>query len=287
MQYFQKLLGNSTVTIPVSGALLVIGGLLVFVHAMAIRELKEIGLPAAIELPILQKRLEILRDQVEASQLQEALKDGSAQEQLQAFVLPKESDLVRLLATFDLLHDQLMQERLLTSMSGIHVGTPVASSFPAVQALPITFEADLTQEGMDKLLLLVRLSGLITISDALASAEREALINLTEQENPAALTILEEFLSVGLLRYARDPKPFENQVLRSITSPTFEQQFTESISHSLLAKAKYLYGGTLGTLVQRHNLWPLQMMSLKRVDVEPLSNGRYHIAVVLEAYTKP
>lgn len=285
MKFLARLFGSPGVTFPVSLALLMVSSVLVFVHAVTIRQVKEIGLPASVELPQMQRRLELLKDQVEAAELQEALGGGSAGEQLRTFVLPEELDLQRLLATFDILHDALENEQLLLSMSPIQVGEIVQDAQGA-RSVPVSFQADVTKEGMDKLLLMVRLSGLLTISDALTPPQLSALINLTEEENPAALTVLEQFLASDLLRYSRGPLPYENQVLRSLTSEQFEAHFRDIIDHSLLAKARYLFGGPMGDLFEAHNLWPNQMFSAESVAVQLLPGGHYRLSVELAAHLR-
>jgi hypothetical protein len=283
----KRFIGHPGFTLPVSAALIALSGVLVFVHAVTIRQVKEVGLPAALTLPQMEQRLMLLKDQVEASQLQETMRSGSAQEQLHVHVLPANIDLERLLATFDILHDALRQDALLFSMSPIQVGEP--SPLPGhdgLRGVPVSFEAEVSQEGMDKLLLLLRLSGDLTVSDALNPGELTALINLTEQENPAALTVLEQFLGTDLLRYSRESASYENQVLRSLTSETFEAQFRQIVDHSALAKAKYLYGGSIGTLLERHNLWPAQMLGIEHLDVTPLAGGHFRLSLALQAFVR-
>jgi hypothetical protein len=255
---------------------------------MTIRQVKEIGLPAALELPQMEKRLALLQDQVEAAELQEALRTGSAQEQFGVYVIPGELDLDRLLATFDILADDLHAIGALSALSPIHVGEPqTIREGSALRAVPVTFDAELNREGMDKLLLLLRLSGRLTVSDALSPQQLSALINLTEKENPAALTVLEQFLGADLLRYSREPEPFENQVLRSLTSPEFEKQFTDIVDHSGLAKARYLFGGALGQSLEGHNLWPMPILTVERTDMQVLPGGMYKVALRLHAYVRP
>jgi hypothetical protein len=287
MNFLKKFFGHPAVTLPVSASLLVLAGALVLVHAVTIRQVKEVGLPAAIELPQMEKRLSLLQEQLEAAELQEALQNGSAPEQLKMYILPQKLDLGRLLATFDILRDAFQRDRLLFSMSAIQVGEEI--SVPGnerVRAIPFSFQAEVTQEGMDKLMLLIRLSGNLTVSDTLSPQQLSQLINLTEEENPAALTVLEQFLATDLLLYVREPAIYEHQVLRSLTSETFEQSFANVLQSSGLAKARYLYGGMLGQLLETHNLWPTQKLGLEHVEVTPLGAGRYRVALRLQAYLK-
>lgn len=282
--FLARFFGHPGVTLPLSLSLLTVASALVFTHAVTIRQVKEVGLPAAVELPQMERRLMLLRDQVEAAELQEVLGGGSAQEKLRAYVIPQSMDLERLLATFDILRDSLVRDGSLSSMSAIDVGAPADAG--ELKAVPVRFDAEVTKEGMDKLLLLLRLSGLLTVSDALSAQQLSSLINLTEEENPAALTVIEQFLSTDLLRYAREPASYEKQVLRSLTSPAFERQFRSILSQSLLAKARYLLGGELGGILTDHNLWPGQILSTRHVEVQPLDGGWYRVSLTLEAYVR-
>jgi hypothetical protein len=287
MNALHRIIGRPAFTLPVSGALLAFAGALVFTHAFTIRQVKEVGVPAAMLLPKMETRLLLLKDQLEAAELQEALRTGSAAEQLHTHVLPADLNLDRLLATFDLLRDAFQRDLLLFSLSPIHVGEP--SPLPGadgIRAIPVSLEAEVSEEGMDKLMLLLRLSGAMTVSDALTPSELSSLINLTEQENPAALTVLEQFLAVDLLQYAKQPEAYESQVLRSLTSEDFEIQFTELLKHSMLAKARYLYGGSIGDLLEAHNLWPAQMLGVRNVERTSLANGKFRLKLELEAYVR-
>lgn len=287
MQFLKRFFGHPAVTLPVSLSLLTLAAVLVLVHAVTIRQVKEVGLPAAVELPQMEKRLALLQEQLEAAELQEVLQGGSAPEQLKMYVMPQAVDLDRLLATFDILRDAFQRDLLMISMSPIQVGEEIAvPGNERVRAVPVAFETDVTQEGMDKLMLLVRLSGNLTVSDTLSPQQLSAVINLTEQENPAALTVLEQFLATDLLQYVKEPTVYENQVLRSLTSETFEHSFTDLLQHSGIAKARYLLGGSLGQLLEAHNLWPSQKLGLEHADVTPLGGGRYRVGLRLQAYLK-
>lgn len=285
MSFLKRFFGHPAVTLPVSLSLLTLAAVLVLVHTVTIRQVKEVGLPAAVELPQMEKRLALLQEQLEAAELQEALQGGSAPEQLKMYVMPQTLDLDRLLATFDILRDAFQREALMGSMSPIQVGEPEGVlGNERIRAVPLAFETEVTQEGMDKLMLLFRLSGNLTVSDTLSPQQLSQLINLTEQENPAALTVLEQFLATDLLQYVKEPTVYENQVLRSLTSETFGQSFTALLQNSGIAKARYLYGGMLGQLLQGHNLWPTQKLGVERAEVTPLGDGRYRVALRLQAY---
>jgi hypothetical protein len=285
MKFFSRMFGNPALAYPVAGMLLFLSVVLIWMHAVAIRQLKESGLDAAVLLPQMERRLSILNEQVEASQLQESLRSGAPQEQLHMYVLPEKTDLERLLALFDILRDSWQREGVLFTLSPIRIGESAAFS-DRLQAAPVAFEAEVTQEGRDLLLLMVRLSGVLTISDALTVEERDALITLTEEENPAALTVLEQFLATDLLAYTQESELYERQVLRSITTEAFEARFTDILEHSTLAKAKFLLSGRIGQLLSNHNLWPTQMLGLKQADVQQIGVDRYRVSLGLEVYTK-
>ncbi len=269
------------------GAMLTVSAFLLLSHASAIREVQELGLPAAITIPPLEKRLEVLKEQVEVSQLQQAVAEGSEQEMIATFILPSRPDMDRVLGLIDVSRDHLQANGMLRGMSPVRSGTDLKiEGAEGLTAHPLTFEADMREEGLRQMLTLLHLSGLLTVGDALTDDEAHQLLQLTEEENPASISVMEHFLSTPLLRYAREPKPYEEQVLRSFASPAFEHAFTDLIRHSALSSARSLLGGDWGKLLADEHLWPLRFLTVDHLTIESRGEGWMHVAMEVRGYSR-
>jgi len=277
------------ITLPLSVAMLVVSLFLVFMHTVTVRQMKEIGLPAALQLPAVEKRMEVLREQNDVAELQAHLRGGTEEEMLHVYVLPDSEELDRLLMTLDVLFSDLENKKMLTAFSPVEIGEATPVSFEGIadplRAVPVTFEVSVTEKGLSTMLLFFDLSGLMTISDVLTPEEIQHLLNLTEEENPAAITALEHFLSHDLLRYAEEPKPIDSQLLRSFPSGEFEQSFRSILGTSRLQDAVQLLSGLRGTL-RTHNLWPLRLLSLKDSAIHVDGPDKIRLKVKLEAYAR-
>lgn len=256
-------------------------------HVTTIRDVKQAGLPAAVTLPALERRLNILQEQVDVSELEKAVAQGSEEEIIATYILPDAPQLDRVLGFIDLLRARLEETKMLRGMSAIEPGAAETLSSPGgVRAHPFTFEADVTEEGMRIVLNAVRLSGLLTISDVLTDEERRRLLQMTEDEDPTSIAVMEHFLSTSILPYAREPKPFEEQVFRSFTSPAFQRSFTELLRHSGLTAMQSIYGGGLGQALSQQKLWPLRFVTLERMAIRGLSDGWFHASFTIRAYSR-
>lgn len=264
-------------------SLLAGSGLLLWMHAASVREMREVGLPAAMALPQIEKRMDILTEQNEIAELQAALRGGSEEERLRVYVLPEEEEIDRLLATFDVLFSYLEQKRLLNSVGGVQVGERIPAD-EGLSALPVSFEAVVSPEGLSDLLLFAELSGLLTVSDALTSADIDALLALTEVENPASVAALENFLATDLLRYSEEPKPFEEQLRKSF-SIAAEEHLRALLDAPHLRRARALFG-QMAPVLRQQNLWPLRLLTIEKVTTETEKNGLVRVALTLHAYVR-
>lgn len=264
-------------------SLLAGSGVLLWMHAASVRDMREIGLPAVVALPRIEKRMEILAEQNEIAELQAALRGGSEEERLRVYVLPDTADVDRLLAALDVLFGYLEQKRQLASVSGVEVGEeePVSDT---LAALPVSFEAVVRQEGMSALLQFVELSGLLTVSDALAPADVDALLALTEQEQPASIAALEQFLATDLLRYGQEPAAFEEQV-RASFSPAAEETLQALFQAPLLRRARTFFAD-IGPILRRQHLWPLRLLTVKYASLREEGNGLLRVRLILYAYVR-
>jgi hypothetical protein len=127
-------------------------------------------------------------------------------------------------------------------------------------------------EGARAVLAFLRIAGLLTVGDTLTRAEKTSLIRATEEENPAAIVALEQFLATDLLSYCREPRPYEEQLRRSFTGDVFNTTLQTVFTDSLLKDAKTLLSGDFGRSVDRYRLWPTQMMQMGQAEIRPGSS---------------
>lgn len=265
-----------------STGLMVVSAFLLWLHSATVRDMREIGLPAAVEIPRIEQRMAILREQNEVAQLQAALRGGSQEELMRVYALPTEADADRLLATFDVLFSYLEQTGDLSWFSAVSVGETVEHD--ELTAMPVTFEAVLTPAGVTELELFLRLSGFMTVSDALGADGIAALLDLSERENPASVAALEHFLSTDLLRYSEDPRPYEEQLRRSF-SPAAEEVLRAAFDSTDLRNARTLFGN-LAPVLRSQELWPLRMLTLKGASYETRADGDIQATYEIEAWAR-
>lgn len=247
---------------------MVLSVLLIFFHIRTIVDVRDVSVPIVRELPQLEFRLRALQEQVELTELRAATITGSEEEKVAVFVLPTETDISRLVATFEVLRDTLKRDGLLSHMSDIVIGDPTQDS-DGTQARTVTVEFTVHEEGLRTILLLIRLAGLMTVSDLLSEQEIAILVDRIEQENPSGIVALEQFFSADVLRYAEDPKTYEEQLKRSFTSSGVLQAIDSVLRTSLLSDVKRFLGSDLGKVLQTYKLWPMQIMALKEVSIQP------------------
>ena len=262
----------------ISAGLLTSSALLLWLHAQAVADMREVGLPAALALPQVEQRIAVLKEQNDIAQLQASLRGGSQEEMINVYVLPKEADTDRLLAMFDVLFNWLEQKHQLTSFSAVTVGSPEDGK------MPVSFDAVLTQEGLSNLMLFADLSGLLTVSDALSQEDIQHLLALTEQENPSSVAALEHFLSTGLLDYALEPRPYEEQLRKSFSTQA-EPLLRSVLDGSRVRHARELLKD-LGATLRKQNLWPLRLLTVEKATIEAQDGGMVKLEIRLDAYTR-
>lgn len=268
----------------IAGVLIVGSGLLLWGHAGAVRDMREIGLPAAVALPHMEKRIALLQEQNEIAEVQAEVRGGSQEDLLHLYVIPEEDDIDRLLATFDVVFSYMEQKRLLKSFSDITVGEREDVS-ENLAALPITFEADLTDDGLKQLLTIIDFSGLLTVSDLLSQDDIDMALALTERENPAAIAALEQFLGTDLLRYAEEPKSYEEQLKKSFVSPASETALMNFFQSDHLRAAKDRMN-ELGPILRSQKMWPSRLLTVDAAAYRDVGNGIVHASVKLKAYVR-
>ncbi|MDD5041394.1 MAG: hypothetical protein PHX87_02295 [Candidatus Peribacteraceae bacterium] len=237
-------------------------------HIQEVKTVRETALPLLASLPPLERRLSLLKEQVEVSELDAALKTGSQLERVRVSVLPAEADIPRALATLELLRSHLEDQGAIGSLSPIEVGKerPYGDGLAAV---PLTFQLSARTDGLKRVLSFVRLAGLVTVGDALTTAEKNALIRATEEENPAGIVMLEQFFAADLFGYAEEPRPVEEQLKRSLQSEGFMTAFEQAVGTSLLKDAKEFFQGPIGPAIARMHLWPMEFLAIDRLEFKP------------------
>jgi hypothetical protein len=261
-------------------ALLIGSGLLLAEHAGAIADMRETGIPAAMELQMLEKRMQTIKEQNELAELQAALITGSQEEQVQVYVLPDEADAARAIAGLDVVFSYLQKQKQMLSVSPVTVGDLITKE--SVSVLPLSFTARLTQEGWNKLQLFMQVSGLMTIGDHASDTDIDTLLRLTEDENPASVAALEQFLRTDLLRYSEEPRPFEDQLLRSFSADTTIESVRAFLTSADMQAMRSLLKD-LGPSIRSAKLWPLRFMQLQKADVQMNDDGTVEVDITIGA----
>jgi len=240
---------------------------LVYLHIVVLMEVQTASVPLVAELADLEERETALTEQVELSQIHAQSQAGSLGEKLDAYVLPKETDFDRLVAVFDIFTRSLEKQGMASDVTGMSFGDPVGVIGGQAQARPLRFSLSANEEGMERLFKFVQMSGLMTVGDALDEDEIKSLFLASEKENPASIVSLEQFLSSDLLRFARDPKAYEDQIKRSFSGRSFLDAFEKISDESLLSSARNVLGGGFGASLLDAKLWPVQFVTLNGMKI--------------------
>ena len=263
-----------------------VSALLISMHVHTISQVRDVSVPIVAALPQLEHRLHALQEQVELTELQSATRAGSPQEKVEVYALPKETNVSRLVATFEVIRDVLSRDGSLADMSEINVSEPEDGD-DGSQVRHVSVEFAVHEHGLKSILLVVRLAGLLTVGDLLTEQELALLVDRVEQDNPAGIVALEQFLSVDVLRYAEDPKTYEEQLKRSFSTSTFLNAFENVVRTSMLYDAKILLGSDLGQVLQGYKLWPMQIMALDEVSVTPGNAPKwYKLGVTVSVFSE-
>ena len=272
----QKRRGLSAVLTVAGVASFALSAALLVGHAQTVYQAKEVSLPLVASLPDLEKRVEVLQEQVELAEFHNSVSLGSTGERIDAYALPKEINVERLIESFDLLSSSLNRNGFLGEMSEVSVGDEEAS---------VQFSAH--KEGINRFLTFIRLSGLLTVGDALEDSDIALLYSVTEEENPTGIVAVEKFLSQDLLRYARDPKAFQEILHRSFSSTAFANALRTITQTTLLRDAEKLFEGDLGRGLAENHLWPQQYMTVQNITLERGgAEGWYRVKVDIILHMK-
>ncbi len=264
-----------------------ISGSLITDHVRTIASVREVSVPLVADLPIMERRKALLAEQVDLTELQNSLRIGSHEERMRVYVIPDEFDIDRLVALFEVLTLTVKKlDYIASTVSPIEFGEEVVVG-DGVYALPISLRLSVRDDGLANIFNLFKLAGLVTIADALTEEEMTHLFERIEEENPAGIVALEQFISTDLLEYALDPRPSDDRLKRSFLGSNFLRTFEDVFSESLVADAKELLGGPLGHVLKQQKLWPMPFLTFEKILTESgKADGWQMLSIKFHAYRR-
>lgn len=266
------------------GVFLILALILLVIHIVTVRTVRDVGLPLAASIPDIEKRLKILEEQVEIARVHAAT-DGSAPEEfVHTYVLPKDASIDRVVAALEVLRDVLVTEGKLFSMSAVHIGTAVTEE--NVVTWPLSFTVSVNEDGLRTISLFFRLAGFFTVADILSPQDIRQLFLYAESENPVTVIALEQFLSADLIMYATEYQSFIETIRRSFVSPAFDQMFIALQHTSLLTEVRLLLTGGVGEHLRKAGLWPLRFMMVDIVTIHRKDTERVEATFGIHVYSR-
>lgn len=257
-------------------------------HLETLQDYEHAVLPAAMEIPVLERRTAVLKAQLEASDVERALSGGVTEERLRAFVIPRDISNERILGFLDAVASVLQEEGTVAGTDPVRIGAAIDRSSPVdgTQLVPVTVRYRVTPDNIHALLTALSLAGPLTVGDALDRRDVALLLALSEQENPVAITNLEQFFDTDLLHYARQQRSTEDQVLKSFTSPTFAAALAAAVQTDRMQDVRRLLAGPLGERLQSQQLWPVPALLFDRIERVRQSDGTFTVDITLLALVR-
>lgn len=258
-------------------------------HMTTLAHFQGTVLPVALQLPEAERRIAVLQEQVEAADLQRALTGGAVEERLRAFVLPAELSHERIVTFLTAVGDTLERQGLLRERSPVTIaaaGDPAAvpgSTTQTVRLAEVSVRFRLPIDGVAEALQLVSVAGPLTVGDVLAERDRALLLALSEQENPAAITGLEQFFDADLLSYALEPRATADQLLKSFTSEAFAAALETALQGERVRAARAALSGPLGGLLQEGKAWPAPALFLRSLERVRMPDGTVDLTLTFAA----
>lgn len=269
-------------------ALLCLSVFLLQGHFVALKDIREYGLPLAAEIPPLEQRASLLSQQMELSTLEASVRTDSTGEKFRTYVLPQGDNVERLLAFVESTRTFLERRQLLQSMSPIELGEPQNATIgnTTLRARTLHFTAVLRPEGRDQLLSILDLSGILTVGDVLSEEQINTLFRLMEDQNYAGIVPVERFLSADILSYVENPKLVDERLAQAFSSEEFLTSFRALLKSSRLPKVREFLQGDLGRTLVAQKLWPIQFLTVEKESVEELPGGWENVEVTVKAYAR-
>lgn len=264
-------------------------------HARIILATTDIALPLVSSVATLEDRRSLLQEQIDVAEVHAAVQNGSLEETVHAYVLPQGEGVHRVVALFDALQEYLKTEGTLHHIDPLDFRTPlrlplgdkaVQGDEHEVVVIPLHISAHVSDRGLEIMLEFLDIAGMLTVGDVLLPEERDLLLRRTEAENPAGIVAVEQFFATDLLQYAQNARSYEEQLLRSLTTPAFDAAFQSILQNSLLAAAKDVLGGAFGHMLHEQQLWPLRFMEAEHVSIETAHDESIHIEAVIRIYAR-
>lgn len=273
-------------------AALFLAAVLAYGHGSALRELRTMGLPAALRLPSLEERRAQLQEQEDVASLHASLQTAAVDEWVRTSVLPSDADtypVAALLQAFEDVgrRDGSVQRIDITAVHPVQADASIPPHAGEQAAFaPIDVQAVLSSDAMERLLQLLQMTSILTVGDALSDDERSLLLQAAEEESPVALTVTEQFFSTDILTYALDPVGVEHRFLQLFPSPLVERTLSGITAQSHLQDARHLLGGPLGQALLARHLWPSRLLVLQSWEEEHRPDGLFLIRMTLRAYVR-
>lgn len=231
-------------------------------HVATLQHFQGTVLPAALALPDIERRIGVLKQQVEAADLQRALAGGALEERLRAFTVPGELSHERIVGVVDAASAVLEEAGVLQERSAVAIGAPrdavpvQEGAAQTVRLVPVTVRYRMAIDGVPQALLLFDAVGAPTVGDILDVRDALLLLTLSEKENPAAVTGLEQFFDTDLLAYALEPRATVDNLLKSFTSEAFTSALEAALQQERMRQVRGVLSGPFGAKLQEGGLWP-------------------------------
>jgi hypothetical protein len=256
-------------------------------HADRMADLREQGLPLAAELPPLERRLNLLTAEVQLSEVQKELRSGSQEERLRVFVFPDSLQRERVIGYLDAIHNVLEQRALSRGAMRTSIGKAEDMPGSDLERVPVQSTFTVASDGVEKLVTSIRLSGLLTVADALPQGAMQDLLRPLEATHPADIVALEQFLSTDLAAYAQQPRVYEDRLLNTVGADSFRDVFHTVYKSSLLPEAEAFLQGDQGRSLAQKGLWPSPFLLLKKISAVPTGDGAFQeVTVEMETFIR-
>lgn len=268
-------------------SLLSLSALLLQSHFALLKDVREYALPLAADVPPLERRMRVLTEQVELSELQASIRGNAAEEKLRVYVLPQGEDLQRVLTFLGRVQTFLQRRSLAQSFAPIEVGdTQDVPRHEGLRSRSVRFGAVIRPEGRAELHAIVKMSGLLTVGDALSPGDIEKLFTLMESQQYAGIVPMEKFLSADLLGYVQDPLLYDERLAQALSSEEVIGELRTTLKQSGLEEAKAFLKGDLGRTLVAQKLWPVQFLTIEKESLRTQPDGWEELDITVRAYSR-
>lgn len=248
-------------------------------HLATFAMMSEAGPIATEEIPSLERRKDILLRQTEVAQLTSALRSGTDIERIRAYALPAEPGVQRFTAAFELMMAALQQQgdayRSFTVEAGeralFSLATPEGDRSLSRQFVRI--RATMSEQSLHDVLAIFSAAGTLTLGDLLSDAQRTTILELSEQENPALLPVVEQFLATDSLQYAQDPRSTDAALQRNFGDGALAQALRDILSDGSAGDTLRALRSDLGAVLHVEQFWPLPFTDITGVSYRSVDVG--------------